>query len=265
MDYDLDEFLEEYDDFTSQVSSANRSLFASRLNQWFHLLDEGDQDIAAHVKALERRVGKKVIPDLVFIENGSNANSGKINLPTNKQDRLAAYFYLFRQFASYPDRLVKFGFTNFYAGRGTDVLNGIVSGLFEPFSSELRRYIQKNFDEPVPEDEQLDPAAGAIPASDRIVHINHNEPEFIEISDILNGIQEDIRGLNDIDPEFRDRALSELSASREILKGQSARIEVLQALLLGCLKWIGAKVADHALGIAISGLITLVTAYFGLS
>lgn len=265
MDYDLDEFLEEYDDFTSQVSSANRSLFASRLDQWFHLLDEGDQDISAHVKALERRVGNQVIPDLVFVENGNNANSGKINLPTNKKDRLAAYLYLFRQFASDPQRVVTFGFTNFYDRNISVVLESVISGLFDPFSTELRRYIQKNFDEPVQEDEEQDRTEVAIPASDRIVQLNHNEPQFIEIGDLLQSVEEDIRGMNNGDIETKDRAIFELRAVKEILRAQSARYDVLKTLLLGCLKWLAKAFVDTTAAIAITSLIALVTAYFGFS
>ncbi|MBD7992831.1 hypothetical protein H9643_18810 [Ochrobactrum sp. Sa2BUA5] len=263
MDYDLDEFLEEYDDYTHQVSSSGMNLFSSRLKQWFHLLDNADPDIAGHMKWLEARIGRFVIPDEVFIEDGGNANSGKINIPSDKIDRLTSYLYLFRGFVSDPRSVLTFGFRNFHDRSTNVMLDKIISGLFEPFSTELRRYIQKNFDEPVPEDEQLNHAAGAIPASDRIVHINHNQPEFIEISDLLKSVEEDIRGINDADAEIQDRALSELRAANEIIHAQSARYDVLKALLFGCLKWLAIKFADNAVSIAITTLLGLVTAFFG--
>lgn len=263
MDYDIDEYLEEYDDFTNNVMSAGINLFHSRLEQWFHLLDSGDGDIAGHIKWLESRTKNgTVVPSSVFIKDGTNAGSGKIKLPADRNDRLASYLYLFRRLVSEPKYLYELGFTTFYDKNTSVSLMKITSEMFEPFAKELRRYIQRNFDEPVPEEtnEKVE-----VPASDRIVHLNHNEPELLEITALLQSIELDIRGLNDIDVEIQDRALAELRAANEILKAQTARFELLKTLLFDGLKWLAIKFADNVAGTAILALISLVAAFFGFT
>ena len=66
--------------------------------------------------------------------------------------------------------------------------------------------------------EKVDPTVGSAPASDRIVPLNHNSPEYQSIKAGLDELAETIRGSNDVGEslEERDRLLQSLVAAREL-------------------------------------------------
>lgn len=267
MDYDLDEFLEEYDDFVRNVSNADLNSFINRLKLWFHHLDVGDDSVSGHIQWLEKKSNWSSIEREVFSNNGGLVGSEVLTLPLNKHERLSTQLLILRKISSGELNLLEFIRDYYYKGKGGSVnftLQTMVQNLFDPFSTELRRFIARIFDTEVPDEVSHDDNA-SIPASDRVVPLNHNSPDFMKIPELLASIEEDIRGINDTDIDIKDRALSELKAANEILRAQSARITVLKTLLFDGLKWIGVKFADHAAGLAIATLIALVSAYFGIS
>lgn len=264
MDYDLDEFLEEYDDFTRQVQGGDYNIFPSRLSQWMHLIDEEDADVSQHIRWLRTRPGAdEAYTSLVHFKGGMS--DSVLNIPPDRLDRLSAQLLLFSDLNSGKVKFLDFSHALFYDRNVNASLGKMIDGLFTPFASELRRYIKRNFDEPVPEFDTIDPKENIIvPASDRLVTINHNAPQIIELTELLSNIEEDIRGRNDIDPGIRSVALSELRASKEILEADSARVGVIQTLVLGCLIWIGTQIAEYAASSLLTGAETLIKAYFGV-
>lgn len=261
MDYDLDEFLDEYDDFSQQVSSATNAVFTSRLAQWFHLLDEGDKEIGNHIRWLESRVGETVEPSDVFGSSGGNANSGQINLPSNKLDRLAAYLHLFRRFKDHPNEMVPFGFTHFYDKNINVMIGKITDAMFDPFASELRRYIRNNFDEPVPDEDWV---AKDVPASDRIVTLHHNSPDYQNTVESIQSAELAVQQWNDISEEDRERIKFELDAGILLLKARTARVDAVEAVLVRALRWLAQNFAGAALGIAAEKSLSLLLPLIGI-
>ncbi len=64
------------------------------------------------------------------------------------------------------------------------------------------------------------------PASDRIVPLNHNSPDYQEIATKFASISEDVRGVNDAEPEEKERVLNSLQAA-EVL-WDSAQLRIVQ-------------------------------------
>lgn len=104
-----------------------------------------------------------------------------------------------------------------------------------------------------------------IPASDRIVKINHNAPEYQEIIEKLEELEASIRKSNSIENEDKDRLQAELKAGEGILKGKTARIEVIKTLLVKGLKYIIEHVVDVAIVVTAEYLLKLIFQYFGLT
>lgn len=252
MDYDLDEFLEEYDDFTQQVQGADYKTFPSRLSQWMHLIDAEDDDVSQHIQWLKNRPGAdEAYASLVHFKSGMSASS--LNIPTDRLDRLSAQLLLFSDLNSGKVKVLDFSYALFSDSNVNVSLNKMIDGLFTPFASEMRRYIKRNFDEPVPN----------IPASDRIVPLNHNAPVFVEIGELLGEIERDIRGINSVDQTVKDVALSELSATKAILDAPVAREDVIQNFLIPSLKWIALKFVEYgvngAIGLLIAAILKMIS------
>ena len=70
--------------------------------------------------------------------------------------------------------------------------------------------------------------AEIIPASDRVVRLDHNNPEFVAIANGLARVREAVREINDsdVDPEERERVLASFDAAQTFW--QAAQIKVIQ-------------------------------------
>jgi hypothetical protein len=67
-----------------------------------------------------------------------------------------------------------------------------------------------------------------LPASDRLVPINHNSDGYVEIADGLAELREELRGANDLDcpPEERERLLVSLDAAKRLW--EASRLTIIQ-------------------------------------
>lgn len=92
---------------------------------------------------------------------------------------------------------------------------------------------------------------GGAPASDRVVPLNHNAPDYKEafsaLEKVIKEFREDHPFGNNPPPE-RDRVLDELEAGRKLLKGEDARPSALRELLQHPLEWIAEKFAEETIG-----------------
>ena len=110
-----------------------------------------------------------------------------------------------------------------------------VGGRFYP--DAFRNYVQREViaDDDVMIDESVD--AMIVPASDRIVSLNHNTPEYEEIAQGLADLSDQFRGANDleIDEAEKGRILSALAAASQLweasqLKAMQVKVGVLMAV-----------------------------------
>ena len=96
----------------------------------------------------------------------------------------------------------------------------------------------------------------AIPASDRIVTIDHNQRTQFDsqIEEIATSIEKS-NSIRDELGDDADRIVAELTAGRALLKVDTARISALIAVLLKPLRYLSDKFADGAIGALAAALV----------
>ena len=103
-------------------------------------------------------------------------------------------------------------------------------------------------------DKNIAPQA-EIPASDRIVSLNHNSPDYKRATKEFDAVTEAIRGKNDIDPETKEELLTDLSVGRALLGHAKVWANLLQSWTLGVLRKVVQKVQDEGIKALATGAI----------
>ena len=126
------------------------------------------------------------------------------------------------------------------------------------FWKDLRNQSSQNDDAMI-----ADATNAAIPASDRIVTLSHNQYQAIEpettklIEQIENG-----NGVPD-EPGFRERVLGHIRAGRELLRVGTFDAQLFYMSMIVGLKMLVEKYGDHALGALASKLLDVIVASIG--
>jgi len=112
--------------------------------------------------------------------------------------------------------------------------------------------------ESIPASEPSAPtAAEEIPASDRVVALNDNDPERKHTIEVISKAIEAVRGDNEYasdDPEDREQRLAELEASKQLLKAPRISSRWLERII-GTLRFVVTKVRDVAIAMAVTEVI----------
>ncbi len=255
MEISLDEWLSEYDELTGDVLSSAWRTFPHNLQRWYAVLD-GYQPFSNYVSVLEGRVLFDDWYSHALTTAHSMAGSGRLDWPTDADQRLGMELALFRRFGleelSVPDFAIKFFYTN---GDFNAQVRNIALHLFTPFAKELRRYLLRKAR-----------ADNEIPASDRNVFVDHNSIPYHEINARLSQLERELGVKNDYPDQIdREQRLSELSAGRELLKSKKVSLRKVEVVLLSALRYLAEKFADNAIGVIAAALITLLLAYLGVT
>jgi len=156
------------------------------------------------------------------IEKIRSGSPGELTWPLPLNERMGAQLSLFRSFSDQTMDPAGFGF-HFFRRQGDDfdaVVSNINSQLFSSLSRDLRRYILRIAASAEPQDH--------IPASDRIVRIDHNSQSYNAAIEAVDRLEELIRQANDYeDLEDKEQRLAEISAGRRLL--QAVRVRVAAA------------------------------------
>jgi hypothetical protein len=116
-------------------------------------------------------------------------------------------------------------------------------------------------------DFEADAEGVAVPASDRIVALDHNSQTYQETVRSLDQVIEEVRrknDLGDVDPSEKERVLTELSLGRKLLESAKVRVAAAGALLLGGLKWVIEKFAEGSIQTAASAAYEALKVLLGL-
>jgi len=108
----------------------------------------------------------------------------------------------------------------------------------------------------------------AIPAADRTVTINHNEPVYEEVLYGFKQTIEAIKGKNEYgasEPEDRGQRIAELEAGQHLLKAPRVRVEPFVQLVMSALRYLAKKFADNAVGILAAALMAALVKLLGLA
>ena len=107
-----------------------------------------------------------------------------------------------------------------------------------------------------------------IPASDRIVEIDHNAPPIVEIVDQANILVKHLQTANDIGNLTSDEASAAANEVKQIITAfEGSRLRVNQVVQISklTLAWIASKAAESLVGTIATALLVLIATYFGIT
>lgn len=244
-------FLEELEDIERLTISATYEDIPGILRRWFYTLDRSPELISRIVDGLEGESNlQRVNDENVVIQQGMGNN--KFNWPLGKEERLGAQL-LFLRSASQPDFEFIGFLTNFYYdshGNLNDASYNFTNRLFEPHVREFIRYVEMRLD------------GEAIPASDRIVTIDHNSKDFVKIRHDFDAVVTAVAQSNSL--ENREMIQAELAAGKTVLEAPKARRSIVKTVVIAPLKFLSKAVANTTLSVLITALLAAIAAFFGI-
>jgi hypothetical protein len=255
MDGIITGFRAEYDDETDMVVRSGAGTVPERLKSWFQTLDTAP-DVWEIVQELQdksedfgdwynkcRKRDKKGAATLLW--------------PNGEEERLGMELLFFRAAADGKVDIGQAGYLFISAPfRNLDEsTRRFVKEVFSPFARELRAYLERRLANLLTDDggraralldENTDQS---VPASDRVVRLDHNSPEYIQVMNALDELESGLKGKNDYeDMELRDQHVAEVSAGRRLLQAIRVRSKAIVGVLAGVLGYVSLKFADTALG-----------------
>ena len=243
MDRKLERFFEEYAEIGSRVVSARARNFVSTLRRWFACLDEAPEIIQSEVRRLEALQTWDEVASEVLNPSQGMLGSGQLNWHADKDRRLGEQLLLLRRLASEEINAVNFALEYFYAGDNQfDAMVGEMSlNLFDPHAEEFRRRLEDAVDASL-EDDMV------VPASDRVVSLNHNEQSFKNAVHAVELTLDKVKMSNSIESDDKTRITLELSAGLDLVQAPKTRVEAARVLLLGALCWLAMEFGSVVVG-----------------
>jgi hypothetical protein len=243
----VEEFFEDFDELTSTATYALYRDFPRIMRQWFNLFEDAPPAIADRVAWLRTLAPWGDVEAKVLSGPTGMVGSGTMSWPDDREERLSGQLNLFAQFASGNVTAEDFAFDYYFSGNNNinDTLHELTGHLFQPFASELRKYLVRNIDQPVPTGDEI-----TVPASDRLVSIDHNSAPYKEFEIVLAEVEKELAASNIVSPEDRERIGAELKAGKALLDASTVRVGALSAVLLAALTWLVLQVAGSAVEMA---------------
>lgn len=256
MAQDLVDYFDEIKALSDRASLSSYDFYSQNLRRWYEALDEAPEPISGRVRWLEAQSDFEQLSKEVLADPEGMVGSGSIKLPDAREARLSFQLQLFRRLADGRLDAIDFAHDYFYvsSNRYDDLVAEMSRHLFDPFSDELIRLLKRRVNDPLPEG--ID-----IPASDRIVPLNHNSPDYINLSGAISQAEEALASTNIGDPEDRDLAKAELGAAKRLLLATRVRLDFFARWLGTTLKWIALKFAEGSLAALASAALVALGAF----
>lgn len=238
---DFTNFRAVFDELTDEVARARHQFFLEHLANWYQLLDE-TPGVSAAIKALEE--GHDVPRFLKESEDtmGSFVGSGTLLWPKDSKQRLGMKLAVFRSMAEEKIDALDFSHNFSYVDKYHDAnISALSDQIFMPMARDLRRYL-----------ERLD-AAGeleSIPASDRVVTLDHNSQKYKDVMQALDTLEKALKGDNALydDAALKEQHLAETSALQRLFKSAKVRTFLVFSIVGTVFTYIAKKAADTTVG-----------------
>ena len=107
-----------------------------------------------------------------------------------------------------------------------------------------------------------------IPASDRVVKIDHNLPEYEKIVAGIDSITSAAKMNNSLKSKYPDESeqrIAELEAGKRLLDAPQANPDLLISLIIRPLKWIADKIVDNLVALTVTPLLLLIAKFLGIA
>jgi hypothetical protein len=247
VDGDFANFRAVYDQLTDEVERARYQFIPDHLAGWYRTLDTTPR-VAAVIRRLEGGVDYQTWRHDLTRSRGTRG----LELPREPEKSLGIRLTMFRRFSeSTVEEMPTFGHAFMSVGTSlNDNAQNVIRQLFMPMARELRRYLQTEL--------------GAVPASDRIVTLNHNSPEYNNVMIALDTLEEVLRGSNDYpDAEEKERVVAEVSAAKRLFQSVKVRVGAVVAVLSTPVLYLAKQFMGKAVGDAAQVVIDAVTSILG--
>jgi hypothetical protein len=243
VDGDFANFRAAYDELTDEVERARYQFIPDHLASWFRTLDTTPR-VAGIVHRLESGVDYQTWRHELTRSRGNRG----FDFPKEPEKSLGIRLTLFRRFSeSTVDDVPTFGHAFMSVGSNlNENASNVIQQLFMPLARELRRYLEREF--------------AAVPASDRIVSLDHNSEGYKKALSALETLEEVLRGTNDYpEPEEKDRIIAEVSAARRLFQSAKVRIGAVVAVLSTPVIYLAKQFMGKAVGDAAQVVIDAIT------
>lgn len=255
----FEEFQSEYYDLAHNIQIANHKQFAMYLRDWLAFLD-GEDWSRSRLSQLNDLIDFDAWWSSTSQTGVGLAGGGTIEWAADRTERLSQQLGVFRWLAADDGAYVNFAMTFAYAGsRLDDMIAKINTDYFASFSRELLKDLRRYY---------AVSSANFVPASDRIVAIDHNQPAFRDVVHGLQAIEKIARASNDLasnDVDERDRVVAELQAAQRVIQENRVRVGVVQTLVVPTLLWLRANLPPAILGTLVTVVLAGLAAIFGIS
>lgn len=151
---------------------------------------------------------------------------------------------LFRRIANEQMDAFQFAHNYFYPGtnRIDDTVRELTDQVFGPMTRDLRFLLEER----VAESE-----GGDIPASDRLVRLDHNSPKYKDAINALEVLERVLREANDYpDLEDKEQKIAEVSATQRILQAVRVRVGAVLAVAKAPLLYLAKQFGNAGIGVA---------------
>ena len=105
-----------------------------------------------------------------------------------------------------------------------------------------------------------------VPAADRIVSLDHNDPKLVEIKKEFESLETQLKAGNDVgelDESDVAAAIAEVADLRRILEQLAVRWDDIRTRSINTLSWIGTQAAAAIVGAMALGILALLASFFG--
>ncbi|MEA2860176.1 MAG: hypothetical protein QOC72_2215 [Methylobacteriaceae bacterium] len=246
---DFSNFRAIYDELTDEVSSARYQFIPDHLQRWFEHIEDAPS-IAEIVHKLQEGLNFEEWYEAA--KATYDVDGASFNWPKEREKNLGMKLLLFRACADGELDAADIGY--WFVAQHADLnmlARAFVTDVFVPMARELRRYLEQ--------------VVQTAPASDRVVQLNHNQPEYKEVGAALEALERTLAEANDYpgEPEEREQRIAEVSATRRLLAAARVRTEALVALVRPLAIQFGTKLKDTVIGTAVTALMAALGALIG--
>jgi len=203
---DFDQFAAEYNDLMSDVLSSEYRSFSMRLQDWLDFVDQSPPSRAT-VKRLGETVNFYDWYNAALTTRGGSVGSGRLDWARDRTERLGQQLGLVRHLAVKEMAFADFSTDFMWAGsKFNDSVAMINDQIIRPFARDLLKHI-----------ERAGASADEVPASDRIVTLDHNSPDVANLMEQIGLVKEAMTSSNSlrVEKDF-ERNLAEISAGRRL-------------------------------------------------
>lgn len=257
---DWENFESEYNDLASDVANANYTTYEQKLGDFIAFIEQSrwsSQSVAQLITGFDFTAWYADCGETT----GSMVGSGELNWAKDRTARLGQQFALFKHFADKEGAFADFSINFMYTGSKYDgMIHEINRQLFGPFSRDLLKHLRRT--------SPLETKSIPIPASDRVVELDHNAPAYAKLNANLDQLEAAAQQSNELavhQTAERDRVVAELGAARRLLRAARARVDALVTLLIPALTWLGTQIRDTIVQNSITVAIAALAALLGIA